>query len=235
MCTVTASQAGTSIYEAATPVSRSFTVAKADPVFSSLSSPSIEAGTSPVSIDGVIQVNGLVPTGSVTITTGGHSVSAPIGAGGLFTGLLPTAALSPAGSPYAIAFSYAGDANFNGVNGSSTLAVVDTTAPSITGVVATPDSLGSPNHKMIDVTVGYQASDVTGAPICSLSVSSSEPVNGTGDGNSSADWQVIDAHHVQLRAERAGSGSGRTYTIAISCTDASGNSANTAATVLVPK
>ena len=101
-------------------------------------------------------------------------------------------------------------------------------------VTADPAQLDPPNHKMADVTIGYLATDVSGAPVCSLSVASNEAVNGTGDGNTGTDWLVIDAHHVQLRAERAGGGSGRIYTITIGCADAWGNHSSATATVRVP-
>ncbi len=63
---------------------------------------------------------------------------------------------------------------------------------------------------------------------------SNEPVNGPGDGNTSSDWVVIDAHHVRLRAERSGNGTGRIYTITITCTDAARNSSHKTVTVTVP-
>jgi len=47
--------------------------------------------------------------------------------------------------------------------------------------------------------------------------------NGTGDGDTSPDWEIVDAHHVRLRAERSGAGSGRIYTITITATDSRGN------------
>ena len=70
---------------------------------------------------------------------------------------------------------------------------------------------------------------------CALSVTSNEPLDGTGDGDTSPDWEIIDAHHVRLRGERAANGNGRIYTIAIRCTDVHGNSSAGTATVSVPR
>jgi hypothetical protein len=66
-------------------------------------------------------------------------------------------------------------------------------------------------------------------------VTSNEPVNGTGDGDTALDWQIIDARRLLLRAERAGTGNGRVYTIDLTCTDASGNRSGAQAFVKVPK
>jgi hypothetical protein len=55
-------------------------------------------------------------------------------------------------------------------------------------------------------------------------VSSNEPINGTGDGDTAPDWQIVNNHLVKLRAERAGNGSGRVYTITIRATDGCNNS-----------
>jgi hypothetical protein len=41
--------------------------------------------------------------------------------------------------------------------------------------------------------------------------------------DTSPDWVVVDKHHVRLRAERAGSGSGRVYTVTIKAPMACGN------------
>lgn len=49
------------------------------------------------------------------------------------------------------------------------------------------------------------------------------------------DWEIIDAHRLRLRAERAAKGSGRIYTITITCSDTSGSSVSKAVTVAVPK
>jgi hypothetical protein len=87
---------------------------------------------------------------------------------------------------------------------------------------------------MAVVTIDYGLTDnCSGVVVSSLSVSCNEPVNGPADGNTSVDWQVVDAHHVQLRAERAGTESGRIYTIAITALDAAGNSSLTSVAVAV--
>jgi hypothetical protein len=106
-------------------------------------------------------------------------------------------------------------------------------APSINNVSVNPSSMWPPDHKMVDVTVGYTTTGSCGAVTTSLSVTSNEPADGTGDGDMAPDWEIVDSHHVRLRAERAGTGTGRIYTIAITCTDSIGNSAVATATVTV--
>lgn len=44
----------------------------------------------------------------------------------------------------------------------------------------------------------------------------------------------MDLHHVRLRAERSGLGTGRVYTITLTCTDAANNVTVRNATVIVP-
>jgi hypothetical protein len=117
----------------------------------------------------------------------------------------------------------------------ATVTVVDNTPPSISGALADPSVLSSPNHTMIDVTVNYTSTDNCSLSTCVLTVTSNEPINGLGDGDTAPDWQVVDAHHVRLRSERSGKGNGRIYTITISCLDASGNSTEKKVTVSVPR
>ena len=98
--------------------------------------------------------------------------------------------------------------------------------PEISGVSASPNMLWPPNHKMTPVQVGYTVSDdCDPAPVCSLSISSNE--------GTPADWQVVDAHDVDLVAERLGSGGGRVYTIHIDCKDKQNFSSSATTSVTV--
>jgi hypothetical protein len=56
-------------------------------------------------------------------------------------------------------------------------------------------------------------------------VSSNEPINGPGDGNTAPDWVITGTSTVDLRSERSGTGTGRVYIVKVECTDSSGNSA----------
>jgi hypothetical protein len=67
-----------------------------------------------------------------------------------------------------------------------------------------------------------------------LTAVSNEPENGLGDGDTGPDMIVVDPHHVWLRAERAGNGNGRIYTVTIHSTDDCGNTATTTVNVYVP-
>jgi uncharacterized repeat protein (TIGR01451 family) len=122
-------------------------------------------------------------------------------------------------------------------NDSSTAtATASNPPPTITNATADPSVLWPPNHRMVNVTVSYDVTDNCPVPFgsCTLSVTSNEPVLGHGSGHTSPDWIVVDDHDVLLRAEREGGGSGRIYTITITCTDSGGNSSNEQVEVTVP-
>jgi uncharacterized protein (TIGR03118 family) len=103
-----------------------------------------------------------------------------------------------------------------------------TCGPIISPVSASPDVLWPPNHKFVDVTISYTVSDVCDANAgATISVSSNE-------GDVDAESQVIDAHHVNLAAERDGKGSGRVYTITVTATDKLGLTVAATTTVTVP-
>ena len=99
--------------------------------------------------------------------------------------------------------------------------------------------LWPPNHKMVTVATGIGATDdFDPIPIVSVSVTSNEPLNGTGDGDTAPDWEITDngdgTFDVAVRSENAGVGDGRTYTIVVTATDFVGNSATETGTVSVP-
>jgi hypothetical protein len=116
------------------------------------------------------------------------------------------------------------------------ITVQDTTTPTINNISASPNTLWSPNHKMVNVTVTVDAEDICdSAPICRIvDVTSNEPINGLGDGNTEPDWEITGNLTVKLRAERAGIGTSRIYTIHVECRDVSGNTATSTVTVTVP-
>jgi hypothetical protein len=124
----------------------------------------------------------------------------------------------------------------NVTTGSFTVTVRDTTAPTISSVTATPNTLGPVNHKMIPVTVMPTVQDAADTAPHSriISVTSNEPINGPGDGNTSPDFEITGDLTLNLRAERSGSGTGRIYTITIESRDASGNVSTATVNVVVP-
>jgi hypothetical protein len=99
-------------------------------------------------------------------------------------------------------------------------------APVISGVSVDQPVLWPPNKKFHTVTVGYSATDNCAGTTCALSVTSNQ--------GSPADWQVVDGHTVSLRADRDGNGSGRLYTIAVTCSDSGGAVSTQTTTVAVP-
>ena len=112
------------------------------------------------------------------------------------------------------------------INGDIALRVPDTTPPTLS-VRADPAVLWPPNGRLRDVAISIDAADDSGAPTVELvAVESDEPAAG--------DVEVVDLRHVRLRAERAGHGDGRTYTLTYRATDRAGNATTASVTVTVP-
>jgi hypothetical protein len=118
---------------------------------------------------------------------------------------------------------------------------IDRTAPTFGACTANPSSLWPPNHKLVDVSVSVIVKDRGSGPggFVLRSVTSNEPDDGLGDGDSPNDIQKFQVGTPdtsgKLRAERSGGGAGRTYTLVYEGTDAAGNTAVCSATVTVPR
>lgn len=127
------------------------------------------------------------------------------------------------------------DPNYQG-SASGTLVISDGTPPVIRSLVASPSSLWPANHKMVRVVITADVIDnVDPAPMTQITaVSSNQPVNGTGDGNTSPDWEITGPLTLNLRAERSGNGGDRVYTITVEGRDHSGNASTRTVTVTVP-
>lgn len=140
------------------------------------------------------------------------------------------------------------------------VSVFDATPPD---VVCTADrsSLWPPNHNMVPVTIVVAASDMCATPgqllLTRVQVASSEPddADGIGDGSTVGDTVGVDGYSspvevalaftydvasqqyigtIPLRAERDGTGSGRSYAITATVQDPSGNQSSSGCVVVVP-
>ena len=115
--------------------------------------------------------------------------------------------------------------------------VVDTTPPRVE-LLVTPSSLWPPNHRMVNIHATVHVDDCGPTTTTLVSVTSNEPDNGLGDGDTANDIQGADTGTADfdfaLRAERAGGGSGRVYTIVYRVVDEVGLATVATATVTVP-
>jgi hypothetical protein len=89
--------------------------------------------------------------------------------------------------------------------------------------------LWPPDGKMVDVQLTVAARDnLDPSPRCSVtSVSANE-------GDLTADSSIMGALALQLRAARAGDGTGRVYSLTVACADAQGSASRTVVAVRVP-
>ena len=117
---------------------------------------------------------------------------------------------------------------------STTVQVRDTIPPVVLGISATPNLLWPPNHKMVPVAIEVQAIDNCGEPTSKIvAVASNEPLGSHND-KDGRDWVITGDLTAGLRAERLGSGQGRTYTIFVECRDAARNSSLSSVIIIVP-
>jgi hypothetical protein len=101
--------------------------------------------------------------------------------------------------------------------------------PKISGLTATPDVLWPPNGQTTSVMIGVMvADDSDPAPACQISgVTGNEPLE-------ASDSTLTGPLSLDLRADRDGLGTGRIYSITVTCTNTSQLSASADVTVVVP-
>ncbi len=128
-----------------------------------------------------------------------------------------------------------------GTDSDAVVVTVEDTTPPTLSIALSPNVLWPANHKLVEVTASVHASDACDlSPSVSLvAITSSEPDDGLGDGDTHADIQGVsvgaDDRSFFLRAERSAAGTGRVYSVTYQAVDASGNVAIASATVTVPR
>jgi hypothetical protein len=118
-----------------------------------------------------------------------------------------------------------------------TVEIIDNTAP-VVWLELHPGELWAPNHKMVDVHAVLVVEDCSPVTITLTAVTSNEPENGTGDGNTEPDIMGAEIgtedYDFRLRAERSGTGIGRIYTVEYLVEDSAGLQTIARADVVVP-
>ncbi len=153
-------------------------------------------------------------TGSVTIT-GSVNANAP--------------------GTYTLTYSVT-DASGNASSTTRTVTVVDTTAPVISSLTASVYYLAPVNHTMRPVTLSAAVSDACDSSVSTriLAITSSQPDNGTGDGNTTTDFRITGLMTCELRAEREGSKRDRVYTVTVESIDDAGNRSTRSIAIIAP-
>ena len=187
---------------------------------------------------GIVQATVLDADGDALMVvlsiTGQATVTNIVGAGVTTNGVTLSYTNQFSDGTNEVVFSVTDDGT-NFVTCSSLVIVQDTTPPTIESITATPSLLWPPNHKMKPIRLRVRAQDVAGPVEWRVtSIESNEPVDGRGDGSTSPDWTINAPHKAWVRAERAGPGNGRIYTINIEASDDSNNSTNGNVKVYVP-
>ena len=125
--------------------------------------------------------------------------------------------------------------NPNPQNSASASIQVSDPPPVLSGLAVNPAVLWPVNHKMVNAALSYGITATCDAqPKRTIAITSNQPANGTGDGNTATDWNVVDSNNIQLRSERSGNLGDRIYTITLTVVDSAGSKSSGSATVTVP-
>ncbi|MGD9489726.1 MAG: lamin tail domain-containing protein [Calditrichaceae bacterium] len=119
---------------------------------------------------------------------------------------------------------------------------LDVTPPEIV-VNEQPAILWPPNHKyqrfnisdFVNTVSDGVTPDMDLSDVYITSVTSDEPENGRGDGDTYDDIVIVNCKSVDLRSEREGDGNGRVYTIHVAAEDRNGNIGTASFQVQIPK
>jgi hypothetical protein len=134
---------------------------------------------------------------------------------------LPSGSLFPVGPTYNTFVITDGEGNTTSCG--FMVYVYNTEPLIITNLKEDWEPIWPPNHKMVNIFLDYSVDNACGEVYTEIYVYSNEPEDGTGDGDSSPDWEIVDDHNVLLRAERSATGTGREYYIYIMVRDENWN------------
>ena len=137
---------------------------------------SISYGTETATLSGTLADGPVAPPAgeTVSVTLSGVTQMATLGAGGGFAAQFATATLPVAGSPYSVAYAYAGDANFEPASVSTALTVTRATPTLVVEGAAYLRRQSHPATFMITGANGENLSDLT---TLSYNGSPAAPVN----------------------------------------------------------
>lgn len=162
----------------------------------------------------------ITPSEAVTITNNGGSSSYTFTENGSF------------------AFEFVDEAG-NAGTATAIVTNIDKIAPVLTLIPSTQTLLPE-NHKLVNVTISVNGKD-EGSGVSTIvltSITSNEPDDGLGDGNTEGDIVGVDIGtfdtEFQLRAERSGNRQGRIYLITYTITDFAGNQSTATVEITVP-
>ncbi len=130
------------------------------------------------------------------------------------------------------------DGSTNSSTAPQTVKIQDTTPPQLSFTLS-QTTLWPPDHKLALIRASITVSDICDATptVRLVSITSNEPDNGLGDGDTQGDIQGAvfgaDDREFYLRSERSGTGAGRVYTVTYEARDASGNTTVRQAVVTV--
>jgi hypothetical protein len=131
------------------------------------------------------------------------------------------------------------DGSGNSASCTSIVTVADRVPPQIS-VLLVREVLWPPNHRLVPITARVSVADRCDPSVSFqlVSITSNEPDDGLGDGDTPGDIQGAELGTADtrfaLRAERSGLGAGRVYTIVYRTSDGPGNTRLAAAVVRVP-